>query len=164
MRALLYFFERGGGGEDIERFSYDLEMKTREQNKKNKRSKIERFDWFIEWIQTRVIFGWFNKRSGEKTSCPRTFWKSTDTSLWRHTATRLANRTINLVPRALFPGLGGGEGKATLFFGGREATTGNASAVRRLLKLGKKCVNSAKKEKRERGNVFQFVSHKKWQF
>ena len=82
MRALLYFFElSGGGGEDIERFSYDLEMKTREQNKKNKRSKIERFDWFIEWIQTRVIFGWFNKRSGEKTSCPRTFWKSTDTSL-----------------------------------------------------------------------------------
>ena len=72
MRALLYFFERGGG-EDIERFSYDLEMKTREQNKKNKRSKIERFDWFIEWIQTRVIFGRFNKRSGEKTSCPRTF-------------------------------------------------------------------------------------------
>ena len=50
---------------------------------------------------------------------------------------------------------------ASLFFGGREATTGNASAVRRLLKLGKKCVNSAKKEKRERGNVSQFVPHKK---
>ena len=55
MRALLYFFERGGWG-NIERFSYDLEMKTREQNKKNKRSKIERFDWFIEWIQTRGDF------------------------------------------------------------------------------------------------------------
>ena len=31
-----------------ERFSYDLEMKTREQNRNNKRTEIERFDWFIE--------------------------------------------------------------------------------------------------------------------
>ena len=30
------------------RFSYDLEMKTREQNRNNKRTEIERFDWFIE--------------------------------------------------------------------------------------------------------------------
>ena len=37
----------------IERFSHDLEMKTREQNRNNKRTEIERFDWFIE-------------RSGEK--------------------------------------------------------------------------------------------------
>ena len=29
-------------------------MKTREQNKRNKRSEIERFGWFIERIQTRV--------------------------------------------------------------------------------------------------------------
>ena len=36
------------------RFSYDLEMKTREQNRNNKRTEIKRFDWFIEWIQTRV--------------------------------------------------------------------------------------------------------------
>ena len=57
----------------IERFSYDLEMKTREQNKNNKRAEIKRFDWFIERIQTRVAFGWLSERSGEKTSCPRTF-------------------------------------------------------------------------------------------
>ena len=58
----------------IERFSYDLEMKTREQNRNNKRTEIERFDWFIERIQTRVAFGWFiSERSGEKTSCTGTF-------------------------------------------------------------------------------------------
>ena len=57
----------------IERFSYDLEMKTREQNRNNKRMEIERFDWFIERIQTRVAFCWLSERSGEKTSCPRTF-------------------------------------------------------------------------------------------
>ena len=48
----------------IERFLYDFEMKTREQH--NKWTEIERFDWFIEWIQTRVAFGWLNERSGEK--------------------------------------------------------------------------------------------------
>ena len=48
-------------------------MKTREQNRNNKRTEIERFDWFIERIQTRVAFGWLSERSGEKTSCPRTF-------------------------------------------------------------------------------------------
>ena len=58
----------------IERFSYDdLEMKTREQNRNNKRTKIKRFDWFIERIQTRLAFGWLSERSGEKTLCPRTF-------------------------------------------------------------------------------------------
>ena len=56
-----------------ERFSYDLEMKTREQNRNNKRTEIERFDWLIEWIQTRVAFRWLSERSGEKTSYPRTF-------------------------------------------------------------------------------------------
>ena len=40
----------------LERFSYDLDMKTREQNRNNKRTEIERFDWFIERIQTRVAF------------------------------------------------------------------------------------------------------------
>ena len=30
--------------------------------------EIERFDWFIERIQTGVDFGWLNERSGEKTS------------------------------------------------------------------------------------------------
>ena len=57
----------------IERFSCDLEMKTREQNRNNKRTEIERFDWFIERIQTRVGFGWLSERSAEKTSCSRTF-------------------------------------------------------------------------------------------
>ena len=57
----------------IERFSYDLEMKTREQNRNNKRTEIERFDWFIERIQTRVAFDWLRERSCEKTSCSRTF-------------------------------------------------------------------------------------------
>ena len=65
----------------LERFLYDLEMKTREQNRNNKRTGIERFDWFIERIQTRVAFGWLSKRSRKKTSCLRTFWKSMDPSL-----------------------------------------------------------------------------------
>ena len=50
----------------LERFSYDLEMKTRKQNRKNKRTEIERFDWFIERIKTRVALS-------EKTSGLRTF-------------------------------------------------------------------------------------------
>ena len=44
-------------------------MKTREQNRNNKRTEIELFDWFIERTQTRVAFGWLNERSDEKTSC-----------------------------------------------------------------------------------------------
>ena len=56
----------------LERFSYDLEIETPE-NRNNKRTKIERFDWFIERIQKPVAFGWLSERSGEKTSCPRTF-------------------------------------------------------------------------------------------
>ena len=55
----------------LERFSYDLEMKTCEQNRNNKRTEIERFDWFIERIQACVAFGWLSERSGEKTSIPR---------------------------------------------------------------------------------------------
>ena len=57
----------------LERFSYDLDMKTREQNRNNKRTEIERFDWFIERIQTRAAFGWLSERWGEKTSCPKNF-------------------------------------------------------------------------------------------
>ena len=52
-------------------FSYELEMKTREQNRNNKGTEIELFDWFIERIQTRVAFGWLSERSREKPSCPR---------------------------------------------------------------------------------------------
>ena len=32
------------------------------------RHQYERFDWFIERLQTRVAFGWLSERSGE---CPR---------------------------------------------------------------------------------------------
>ena len=56
----------------VERFSYDLETKTREQNRNNKRTEIERFDWFVERIQTHVASGRLSERSGEKTSRPRT--------------------------------------------------------------------------------------------
>ena len=55
----------------IERFSYDLEMKTREQNRNNKRKKIERFDWFIERIRKGVGFGWLSE--GCKNFTPENF-------------------------------------------------------------------------------------------
>ena len=48
-------------------------MKTREQHGNNKGTEIERFDWFVERIQTCVAFGWLSERTGEKTSRPRTF-------------------------------------------------------------------------------------------
>ena len=57
----------------IEWFSYDLEMKTHEQSRNNKRTEIKRFDWFIERIQTHLAFGWLSERSAEKTSCPKNF-------------------------------------------------------------------------------------------
>jgi len=47
-------------------------MKTREQNRNNKRTEVERFDLFVERIQTRVAFGWLSERSSEKASRPRT--------------------------------------------------------------------------------------------
>ena len=65
----------------LERFSYDLEMKPREQIRNNKRTEIERFDWFIERIQMRVAFDSLSEGLGEKTSSPRTLKKSIDTSL-----------------------------------------------------------------------------------
>ena len=57
----------------VERFLFDFEIKTREQDWNNKRKEIERFDWFIDRIQTRVAFDWLSELSGEKISCPRTF-------------------------------------------------------------------------------------------
>ena len=57
----------------LERFSYDLELKTHKQNRNNKRTEIEEFDWFIKRIQMHVTFGWLSKCSSEKTSLPRTF-------------------------------------------------------------------------------------------
>ena len=56
-----------------QRFSYDLEMKTREQKRNNKRTEIQQFDWFIERIQTHLAFGWLSERSAEKSSCPKNF-------------------------------------------------------------------------------------------
>ena len=50
----------------LERFSYDLEMKIHEQNKNQKWTAIERFKWFIEWMQMHLAFGWLSKCSGEK--------------------------------------------------------------------------------------------------
>ena len=46
-----------------QRFSYDLEMKTREQKRNNKRTEIQQFDWFIERIQTHLAFGWLSELS-----------------------------------------------------------------------------------------------------
>ena len=43
------------GQRSLERFSYNLEMKTHEQNRNNKGTEIERFHWFIERIKARVI-------------------------------------------------------------------------------------------------------------
>ena len=54
----------------LERLSYDLEMKTREQNKNNKETEIKRFDWFIERIQTHLAFGWLSERSAKKNFMP----------------------------------------------------------------------------------------------
>ena len=42
-------------------------------NRNNKRKEIDRFDWFVERIQTRVAFGWLSERSGIKTSCSKKF-------------------------------------------------------------------------------------------
>ena len=41
-------------------------MKTREQNTNNKRKDVERFDWFIERIQTCVDFGWLRESTVKK--------------------------------------------------------------------------------------------------
>ena len=60
----------------IERYSYDLEMKTREQNKNKKRTEIKRFDWFIERKQTHLAFGWLSKRSAEKNFMPEELSRS----------------------------------------------------------------------------------------
>ena len=57
----------------IERFSFGLEMTTGGQNRNNKQTEIERFDWFGERIQTGVAFGWLSERSAEKLHARRTF-------------------------------------------------------------------------------------------
>ena len=45
----------------VERFSYDIEMKTREQNRSNKRTEIERFDWYR--TDTNACGFWLVKRT-----------------------------------------------------------------------------------------------------
>ena len=45
-------------------------MQTREQNSENKRTEIERFDWFVERIQMRGAFGWLSERSAKKNFMP----------------------------------------------------------------------------------------------
>ena len=40
----------------VERFLYDREIKTHKQNRNNKQTEIEQFDWFIKQIQTCVVF------------------------------------------------------------------------------------------------------------
>ena len=57
----------------VARFSCNLVMRTSEQDRNNKRTETERFDWIIERIQTLVAFGWLSERSDKKTSCSRTF-------------------------------------------------------------------------------------------
>ena len=64
----------------FQRFSCDLEMKTRKQNRNNERTEIERFDWFIQRIQTRVDFwlvkgtlGWENFMPENFLEIPRYF-------------------------------------------------------------------------------------------
>ena len=48
-------------------------MKMRKQNRNNKWTEIEVSDWFVEWIQMRVTFGWLSEHSGEKNFMPDNF-------------------------------------------------------------------------------------------
>ena len=43
----------------------------RANNRNNKQTEIERFDWFVEQIQTCMGFGWISEPSAEKSSCPK---------------------------------------------------------------------------------------------
>ena len=69
--------------------SYDLRMETREQSRNNKQTdtKVTKGRGF--WLVKRTL-GW---KSFMPEELPR-FKKSIDTSLWRNTATQLANRTM----------------------------------------------------------------------
>ena len=48
-------------------------MKTREQNRSNKRTAIEQFDWFIERVQKSVASGWLKGKLGWKYFMPENF-------------------------------------------------------------------------------------------
>ena len=41
-------------------------MKTREKNRNNKETEIERFDWVIKRLKTRVAFGWLSETRVKK--------------------------------------------------------------------------------------------------
>ena len=74
----------------LKQFSYDLEMKTSEQNRNNKR--VGTAIWLVYRTDTNARGFWLVKRTlGWKNFMPE---KSTDTSLWRHSAIRLANLTM----------------------------------------------------------------------
>ena len=85
----------------LERFSYDLEMESRKENRNNKRTEIERFHWFSERIQTRVtarvnfiaINGYFTLTSYVTQLANRT--------MPFHIRVFFGGKTNNLVPRAL---------------------------------------------------------------
>ena len=63
------FFKMGQNNlSTLERFSYDLEMITHEQNRNNKRTEIERFDWSIlhfdvilqhDWPIEQCLLQWY---------------------------------------------------------------------------------------------------------
>ena len=54
-------------------FRLTLKWKRTNKTKKSKETEIERFDWFIERIQTRGAFGWLSERSGEQKLMPEDF-------------------------------------------------------------------------------------------
>ena len=71
----------------LERFLYDLEMKTpHEQNRNKKRTEIEWFDWFIQWIQMHMGFGWLSKWGGmpefEWQGWLKDFWQGWNFRFW----------------------------------------------------------------------------------
>ena len=43
----------------------------RANNRSNKRTEIQQFDWFVAQIQTCTGFGWISEPLAEKTSCPK---------------------------------------------------------------------------------------------
>ena len=66
----------------------------REQNRNNKRTDIEGFDWFVERIQTRVAFGRLSERSGEKNFMPENFVEINRYFALTSYCKGLANRTM----------------------------------------------------------------------
>lgn len=59
----------------MERFSYDREMKTREQTETTKEQKQSDLIGLLDGYKRTLAFGWLHvsERSAEKISCPRTF-------------------------------------------------------------------------------------------